>query len=99
MTDTSVIPQFFTLSEARKALGSSAPSITRLRAEIAAGNLRAKRIGRCLRVTDVELRRWALDVDQVSTATEPTAKPYSGVPQADSLPASLGGRGPSGGAS
>ena len=57
------IPGFFTLAQAVEALGPGAPSVTTLRKEIAEGRLHAKRIGRCLRVTDVELARWALETD------------------------------------
>ena len=37
-----------------------------LAAEVRAGRLVAKRIGRCLRVSDVELTRWALDTQIAS---------------------------------
>jgi hypothetical protein len=58
----SIVPTFYKLSDAHKALGPGASSENTLRREVKKGNLRAKRIGSCLRVTDVELRRWALDL-------------------------------------
>jgi hypothetical protein len=60
------IPGFLTLSQAVGQLGPGAPSIYTLRKEIADGRLHAKRIGRCLRVTDVELTRWALDTSSAT---------------------------------
>jgi len=67
---TTQIPRLLTLSEAIRELGHTGPgtggvSVTTLRNEIAAGRLQARRVARCLRVTDVELRRWALDVPPV----------------------------------
>ena len=55
------LPTLYKLSDAVKALGPGAPSEWTLRQEVRAGRLHAKRIGRCLRVSDVELTRWALD--------------------------------------
>lgn len=64
---TTEVPTFYKLSDAHLALGPGAPSARTLRREVDRGNLRAKRIGRCLRVTDVELRRWALDTDDADS--------------------------------
>lgn len=58
---TTEVPTFYRLSQAPSILGPGAPCENTLRKEIREGRLVAKRIGRCLRVTDVELRRWALD--------------------------------------
>jgi len=63
-----IVPTFYKLSDAHDALGPGAPSEDTLRREVRAGRLVAKRIGRCLRVTDVELRRWALDTGQATKA-------------------------------
>jgi hypothetical protein len=49
------LPQLYKLSDAVKALGPGAPCERTLREEVKAGRLVAKRIGRCLRVSDVEL--------------------------------------------
>lgn len=75
MTSTQV-PTLLTLSQASKELGGS-PCEDTLRSEVKKGNLRAKRIGRCLRVTDVELRRWALDTTSPSTPTAQDGPPPS----------------------
>ncbi len=78
MTVTTV-PGFYTLEQATQVLGPGAPSVTTLRKEITEGRLHAKRIGRCLRVTDVELTRWALDTQiapgSAVTAASATADP------------------------
>lgn len=55
-----VLPHWFTITEAAKHTGVGASTI---RKEIARGNLRARRIGRVLRITDADLRRWMLDGD------------------------------------
>lgn len=66
------LPGFLTLSQAAESLGhkdNGRPVISELtlRREIARGNLRASRIGRCLRVTPEELERWRLStVKEVS---------------------------------
>lgn len=52
------LPNWFTVTQAAEHTGLSS---TTIRKEISAGNLLARRIGRCLRITDVELRRWMLD--------------------------------------
>lgn len=67
------LPTLYKLSDAVKALGPGAPSEWKLRKEIADGNLVAKRIGRCLRVSDVELTRWVND-----TGSQDVPGPSSG---------------------
>ena len=57
------IPRWLTVTEAAKHTGIGASTI---RKEIAAGHLRARRIGRVLRITDVDLRRWMLDSDDAA---------------------------------
>jgi hypothetical protein len=42
---SSIVPTFYKLSDAHKALGPGAPSEDTLRREVKKGNLRAKRIG------------------------------------------------------
>jgi len=80
------VPGFYTLTQAVDILGPGAPSVTTLRKEIAQGRLHAKRIGRCLRVTDVELTRWALDT-QFST----TGRSESDAPLPDAAAGSSAG--------
>lgn len=71
MTDTQLGLQFYTLAQASAALGPGAVCEDTLRKEVKEGRLIAKRIGRCLRVTDVELRRWALDESTQSDSEGP----------------------------
>lgn len=53
------VPRLFTVSQAVEELARSVSEDT-LRREIKAKRLRARRIGRCLRITDVDLAEWAL---------------------------------------
>lgn len=63
---TDLAPGLLTLAQAAERLGSISEAT--LRREIAKGNLRASRIGRCLRVTPEELDRWRLATVQEATA-------------------------------
>jgi len=75
------LPTLYKLSTAANALGPDGPSERTLRREVAAGRLVAKRFGRCLRVSDVELTRWALDTGSPidpSPSSGPATAPDSG---------------------
>ena len=55
---TDLAPGFLTLTQAAERLGSV--SERTLRREVARGNLRISRIGRCVRVTPEDLDEWRL---------------------------------------
>lgn len=54
---TQRFPRLFTVSQAVEAIEHAVSEGT-LRREIQAGRLRARRIGRCLRITDFDLEAW-----------------------------------------
>jgi excisionase family DNA binding protein len=62
------LPGVLTVPEAAAQVAVSTGT---LRKEIKKGNLRARRIGRCVRVLDEDLAAW-LRVDQSVPSTEPT---------------------------
>ena len=55
------LPNFFTVPESARHARVSAWTIRR---EIDAGRLRARRIGRCVRILDEELARWMREGDE-----------------------------------
>lgn len=59
------IPRAFTVAEAVEALHGAVSAKT-LRREIAKGNLKARRIARCVRILDDELARWLEDYEAAS---------------------------------
>jgi hypothetical protein len=69
------VPVLYKLSDAVKVLGPGSPCVDTLRSEVKAGRLKARRIGRCLRVSDVELTRWALDLSSPPSAQADTSPP------------------------
>jgi len=82
----SALPKWRTLGELANATGLSE---WRLRAEIKAGNLRARRIGRCLRVLDEDAALWmrgqngngSAEAEHVTDATLTSPTPTEASPR------------------
>lgn len=60
----SVLPGVFTISEAAERASVSTNTIRR---QIKLGNLRARKIGKCVRILDEELGRWLREEQDVAS--------------------------------